>query len=132
MDRAKRTLVLAIVTSVLFHLIFLLPFVVVPRFFMAPTYVKRGEPLLVDIATERPEEKAPLGNPSRPPAPESREGRERPAQTAAAPRPPAPRAPAPRMAEAPRPAPPRPTPPAPPPPPVARPESAIAAHTQTT
>ena len=62
-DRAKRTLVLAIVTSVLFHLIFLLPFVVVPGFFMAPTYVKRGEPLLVDIAPERPEEKAHLGNP---------------------------------------------------------------------
>ena len=82
---------LAIVTSVLFHLIFLLPFVVVPGFFMAPIYVKRGEPLLVDIAPERPEEKAPLGNPSRPPAPEPREVRERPAPTPPAPRPPAPR-----------------------------------------
>ena len=122
---------LAIVTSVLFHLIFLLPFVVVPGFFMAPTYVKRGEPLLVDIAPERPEEKAPLGNPSRPPAPEPREVRERPAPTPPAPRPPAPRAPAPRMAEAPRPAPPRPTPPAPPPPPVARPEPAPDALVKT-
>ena len=121
---------LAIVTSVLFHLIFLLPFVVVPGFFMAPTYVKRGEPLLVDIAPERPEEKAPVGNPSRPPAPEPREVQERPAPTPA-PRPPAPRAPAPRVAEAPRPAPPRPTPPSQATPPVARPEPAPDAMVKT-
>jgi periplasmic protein TonB len=103
-DRAKRTLVLAIVTSLLFHLLFLVPFVMVPGFLQSPTYVKRGEPLLVDIAPERPEEKAPLGNPSRPVAPP--ETRERPA--------PAPKAPAPRVAEAPRPPAPRPALPAPP------------------
>ncbi|HKX02169.1 MAG TPA: hypothetical protein VJX71_06700, partial [Methylomirabilota bacterium] len=68
-DRAKRTLVLAIITSALFHLLLFVPFVTIPGFLQSPTYVKRGEPLLVDIAPERPEEKAPLGNPSRPVAP---------------------------------------------------------------
>ncbi|HEY7205779.1 MAG TPA: energy transducer TonB [Methylomirabilota bacterium] len=96
---------LAIVTSLLFHLFVLVPFVVVPGLFQPASYVKRGEPLLVDIAPERPEEKAPLGNPSQPVAPP---------QSAARPAPPAPRmAPAPpRMAPAPRPAPVQ--PPAPP------------------
>jgi len=121
-DRTTRTLALAIVTSVLFHLFFLLPFFVMPGFFTAPTYVKRGEPLLVDIAPERPEEKAPQGNPSRPPAPEARETRRAPTPPAPRPLPPAPR-PAPRVAEAPRPAPARPSTPSPPapatPPPVA-------------
>jgi protein TonB len=103
-DRTKRTLALAIVTSVLFHLIFLVPFVVVPGFLRPPTYVKRGEPLLVDIAPEKPEEKAPLGNPSRPVGPPEARQRETPP-----PVPPA--APAPRARPA-RPAPPPPTPPA--------------------
>jgi len=105
-DRGQRTLALAIVTSVLFHLFFLLPFFVFPGFLQAPTYVKRGEPLLVDIAPERPEEKAPLGNPSRPVAPPE-------ARARAAPRPaPAPpRAVAAPSAPAARPAPPAPAPP---------------------
>jgi TonB family protein len=110
-DRTQRTLVLAIVTSLLFHLFVLVPFVVIPGFLQSAPYVKRGEPLLVDIAPERPEEKAPLGNPSRPPAPPESEAREAPP----APRtPPAPRmAPSPpRVAPAPRPAPVQ--PPAPP------------------
>lgn len=100
-DRARRTLVLAIVTSVLFHLLVFLPIFVMPGLFLPPTYIKRGEPLLVDITPERPEEKAPLGNPSRPVAPP--EVRERPSPA------PAPRAPAPpRAAVAARPpAPPR-------------------------
>jgi len=122
-DRTKRTLVLAIVTSVVFHLIFLLPFVVMPGFFMPMNYVKRGEPLLVDIAPERPEEKAPQGNPSRPAGPEPRQAQERPTPAPPAPRPSAPRPPAPpRVAEAPRPAPVK--PPAPAAPPVAKPEPA--------
>jgi protein TonB len=106
-DPAQRTLALAIVTSVLFHLFLIVPFVVIPGFLRPAQYVKRGEPLLVDIAPERPEEKAPLGNPSRPVAPP--EVRERPAP------PPRPLAPA-RAVEAPRAPTPRPTPPAPTPP----------------
>jgi len=111
-DRTERTLVLAIVTSVLFHLFVLLPFFVFPEFLQPPSYVKRGEPLLVDIAPERPEEKAPLGNPSRPVGPEAVQ---RPAPAPkAAPAPPAPSIPPapPRAAPAPRPAPPAPAPPA--------------------
>jgi len=103
-DSSQRTLVLAIVTSVIFHLFLAVPFIAFPDFLRAPDYVKRGEPLLVDIAPERPEEKAPLGNPSRPVAPPEAP-KERPA-------PPAPRslAPAPPRAAAPRaPAPPAPT-----------------------
>jgi len=108
-DPAQRTLALAIVTSVLFHLFLIVPFVVLPGFLRPAQYIKRGEPLMVDIAPERPEEKAPLGNPSRPVAPP--EVRERPA-----PRPP-PRPPAPaRAVEAPTVPVPRPTPPAPTPP----------------
>ena len=110
-DRAKRTLILAIVTSALFHLLFFLPFITIPGFLQSPTYVKRGEPLLVDIAPERPEEKAPRGNPSQPVSPP--ESREQPS-------PPAAKAPAPRAPEAPRAPAPRPTPPSLPR--VARPE----------
>jgi len=65
-DPARRTLALAIVTSVVFHLFLIVPFVVIPGLLQPAQFVKRGEPLLVDIAPERPEEKAPLGNPSRP------------------------------------------------------------------
>ena len=108
-DPAQRTLALAIVTSVLFHLFLIVPFVVLPGFLQPAQYIKRGEPLMVDIAPERPEEKAPLGNPSRPVAPP--EVRERPAPSPP-PRPPAPA----RAVEAPRAPAPRPTPPAPTPP----------------
>jgi periplasmic protein TonB len=106
-DPARRTLALAIVTSVLFHLFLVVPFIVIPGFLRPAQLAKRGEPLMVDIAPDRPEEKAPLGNPARPVDPP--EARERP------PSPPAraveaPRAPAPR----PTPPPPRPTAPAPP------------------
>jgi TonB family protein len=117
-DRTQRTLALAIVSSVLFHLFVLLPMFMFPSLFVPAQYVKRGEPLLVDITPERPEEKAPLGNPAEhvapptPPAP-----RERPP---APPRPPAPA----RAVEAPRAPAPRPAPPPPTPPPVARAEPA--------
>jgi len=107
-DRAQRTLALAIVTSVLFHLLLIVPFVVIPGFLQPAQFSKRGEPLLVDIAPERPEEKAPLGNPSRPVTPP--EVRERPPAPAA--KPPAPA----RAVEAPRAPAPRPTPPTPAPP----------------
>jgi len=107
-DRAQRTLALAIVTSVLFHLLLIVPFVVIPGFLQPAQFSKRGEPLLVDIAPERPEEKAPLGNPSRPVTPP--EVRERPPGPAA--KPPAPA----RAVEAPRAPAPRPTPPTPAPP----------------
>lgn len=116
-DPAQRTLALAIVTSVLFHLLLLVPFVVIPGLLQPAPYIKRGEPLLVDIAPERPEEKAPLGNPSRPVAPPA--VRERPPSLPS--RPPA-RA---RAIEAPTAPAPRPAPPAPtPPPPVAKAEPA--------
>jgi protein TonB len=108
-DRSRRTLVLAIVTSFLFHLFVLVPFVVVPGLFQPAPYMKRGEPLLVDIAPERPEEKAPLGNPAQPVAPPESAARPTPPapQIAPAPRP----APPTRVAPAPRPAPPAPAPP---------------------
>jgi len=112
-DRASRTLVLAIITSVVFHLLLLGPFFVYGKWLLPDMYQKRGEPLLVDIAPEKPEEKAPLGNPSRPVGPP--ESQSRPAPP---PSPPSPRIPpAPRVAAV-RPAPPAPaapkTPPAPP------------------
>jgi TonB family protein len=116
-DPGQRTLALAIVTSLLFHLFLLVPFVVLPGLFLPAPYVKRGEPLLVDIAPERPEEKAPLGNPARPVGPP--EPRERPAP-APPPRPAAP----PRAVQAPRPPAPRPAPQAPAPPAIARSEPA--------
>jgi protein TonB len=117
-------LVLAIVTSVLFHLLLLVPFVVIPGLLQPAPYSKRGEPLLVDITPERPEEKAPLGNPSRPVAPP--EVRERPPSLPA--RPAAPK----RAVEAPRAPAPRPAPPAPiPPPAVARAEPAPEAMVKT-
>ena len=89
-DPAQRTLALAIVTSVLFHLFLIVPFVVMPGFLQPAQYVKRGEPLLVDIAPERPEEKAPLGNPSRPVTPPPASPRERPAAPEPTPSQPAP------------------------------------------
>jgi protein TonB len=89
-DPAKRALVIAIVGSILLHLVLLVWLITMnPR--GTPAYVKRGEPLLVDMAPDKPEEKAPLGNPSRPAA----------APAAPAPKAPAPPPPTPRVAEAP-------------------------------
>src|SRR5262249_37225548 len=96
-DRTNRYLVVTVAISVLLHigggLVLGLTGVHQQRMLR-----KRGEPLLVDIAPSRPNESAPLGDPSRPvgpnaPAPPSR---------AAAPTPPAPPVPpAPRAAAAP-------------------------------
>lgn len=108
-DPAQRTLVMAVAVSVLLHLLLLGALFVFPDWFTTPSYVKRGEPLLVDIAPERPEEKAPLGNPSRPVGPDLRE---RPRPTPAPPRTVLPPAPKP-VPPPPRPAAPAPDPPAP-------------------
>jgi periplasmic protein TonB len=106
--RTRRAFVIAGACSVLFHLL-LAATILVGGVWSRPQHAKKGEPLFVDIAPDKPEEKAPLGNPSRPPSPV-------PAREA--PRPPAPKAPEAkvRVAEAPRPA-----PPAAPPAPVAAP-----------
>ena len=89
-DPAKRALVIAIVCSILLHLALLASLFTMPS--LMPSYVKRGEPLFVDIAPDKPEEKAPLGNPARPVGPPE-----------AAPRPPEPPAPRSRVPEAPPP-----------------------------
>ncbi len=113
--RTRRALMIAGGCSVLFHV--LLAALMFLGVFWGPQQpAKKGEPLFVDIAPDKPDEKAPLGDPSRPPSPP-------PAREAA--RPPAPKAePKVRVAEAPRPAPPAPAPappkPAPAPPQVAK------------
>jgi len=130
-DPAQRAMVVAIVASILLHLVLIASMISINTF-GTPSYLKRGEPLLVDIAPEKPEEKAPLGNPARPVGPESaKESPEPPApkpKMAAPPPPPAPKAPpAPKVAVRPAPEPPkqvakaespRPTPKAPEPPPT--------------
>ena len=52
-DPAQRTLALAIVTSVLFHLFLIVPFVVIPGFLQPAQYIKRGEPLMVEMNERR-------------------------------------------------------------------------------
>ena len=89
-DPAKRALVIAIVGSILLHL-GLLAWLVTMNPRGTPAYVKRGEPLLVDMAPDKPEEKAPRGNPSRSAG----------APVEPAPKAPEPPAPTPRVAEAP-------------------------------
>jgi protein TonB len=121
-DPAQRTLALAIVTSVIFHLLLAVPFVVLPGLLQPAPYVKRGEALLVDIAPERPEEKAPLGDPARPVDPPP--SRERPAL-------PAPRPAPPRAVERPRAPAPRPVPPTPAPPVFSKAEPAPEAVVRT-
>jgi TonB family protein len=140
-DPTRRAMFVAIACSILLHLALLASLIFVDTA-ATPAYIKRGEPLLVDIAPDKPEEKAPLGDPSRPPAPEPpRRAPEPPAPRpriaeappAKAPAPPRPAAP-PKAAPAPRPAPdrqiakadpPAPAPKAPePPPPAPAPEPA--------
>src|SRR5262245_53783350 len=87
-DPAQRALVIAIVCSILLHVALLASLITFNKFGPS-TYVKRGEPLLVDLAPDKPEEKAPLGNPSRPVGPEP------------APKAPEPPAPKPKIADAP-------------------------------
>jgi TonB family protein len=98
--RGRRVLVIAAVSSVLFHVLLAILALIGPWWEHGPS-MKKGEPLIVDITPEKPEEPAPRGNPNR--------------AVTAAPReapPPAPKAP-PAPKPAPVAAPPRPAPPAP-------------------
>jgi len=103
--RRPRGIVVGVVCSLLLHvLVATLLYVDIPWLQRTPPSTSRGEPIIVDIAPERPEEKAPLGNPARrqgPDAPAPAAPRAAPArpQVARAP------SPAPRPAEAPRPTP---------------------------
>ena len=101
----RRGLLIAGVCSVLFHLL-LAVLVLLGGLWSEPKHAKKGEPLFVDIAPDKPEEKAPAGNPSRapgappvrPPSPPPAPKAEARTKVAEAPRPapaPAPRAPAP-------------------------------------
>lgn len=105
-DRTNRYLVVTVVVSVLLHVVVGVMLIVGGNIEQRRIAAKRGEPLLVDIAPSRPNETAPLGNPSRPVGPDA----PAPPRQAAPPAPPAP--PAPKAA---------PTPPAASPAPAARP-----------
>src|SRR6266545_1240123 len=113
-DPPPRALAIAIVCSILLHLLLLAPVFLGFPIFGSPMYIKKGEALFVDMHPERPDEKAPLGNPSRPVGPDAKEAEPPKAvvppapKLAEAPKPPAPKAP-PRAQVAkaePRPAPP--------------------------
>ncbi len=105
--RTRRAFIIAGVCSVLLHVL-LAALALFGGLWAPQQHAKKGEPLFVDIAPDKPEEKAALGNPSQPPSPP-------PAREAA------PKAEAKvRVAEAPRPAPPAPAPPKPAPPQVAK------------
>jgi TonB family protein len=104
-DPAKRALVIAVICSVLLH-VALVATLFTFNTLATPFHVKRGEPLLVDLAPDRPEEKAPRGDPARPVGPPA-EPADPPAPKAQAPSaprlPPAPKLPpAPRVPPAPR------------------------------
>src|SRR3990170_3802165 len=103
---SRRALLVALVCSVLLHVL-VAASVYLAGAFGPKIVATRGEPLFIDIAPDRPEERAPRGNPARPPGPGTPERR--------APEPPAPRMAdvKPKAAEAPRSAPPK--APAPPP-----------------
>jgi TonB family protein len=111
-DRTNRYLVVTVVISILLHIgVGLL--LIVGGTLEQRRFSKRGEPLLIDIAPDRPNETAPLGNPSRPVGPDA-PAPPRQATPPAPPRPPAPKpVPTPpqasaSVAPAPRPAPPAP------------------------
>ena len=101
-DPSRRALLVAIVCSVLLHVLVAASVYLADAF--GPKIVaKRGEPLFVDITPDRPEERAPRGNPARPPGPGT------PAPERRAPEPPAPKMAEvkPKAAEVPRSAPPK-------------------------
>jgi len=107
-DQSQRFLVVTIVVSVLLHLLVLLGFIVGGNIQQRRIASKRGETILVDIAPDKPQETAPLGDPSRHVGPDVPEPR-----PATPPAPPAPRiapaarpaTPPSRVAEAPKPEP---------------------------
>ena len=86
-DRTNRYLVVTVVVSVLLHLLVGL-LMIVGGPMDQRIISKRGESLLVDIAPDKPNETAPLGNPSRPAGPDVKQPRQ-----AAPPAPPTPPAP---------------------------------------
>jgi TonB family protein len=111
--RSGRRLVVGIVASVLLHVL-LVAGLYLARTLEPPVYKKSGEPLLVDIAPDRPKEPAPLGRPDRPVEPDRPTPQPRPAPRAATPPPrvaappasrPAPAPPAAKVPETPSPAP---------------------------
>jgi TonB family protein len=109
-DKIHRVFVVAVFCSILLHLLLLGSLFWTPRWLLPLAAQKRGETLFVDLAPDRPAEKAPLGNPAKPPGPTSPP--EPQAKAPAPPRPKVPEAPLrPKMAEAPpvrpSPAPPR-------------------------
>lgn len=108
-DPAKRLFVIAIICSVLFHLLLLASLFFVDTRNLT-LMAKKGEPLLVDITPDKPEDRAPLGNPARPPGPPESEAPEKAPAPPAPKVAPAPPAPAPKVAPAPPP--PKPAPPA--------------------
>ena len=107
-DRTNRYLVVTVIVSVLFHILIGAGLIVSGNIEQGKMFAKRGEAILVDIAPDKPNETAPLGNPSRPVGPDVPEP-SRQAAPLTPPVPPAPKAPpapaAPRVAEAPKPAP---------------------------
>jgi TonB family protein len=97
-DRTNRYLVVGIILSVLFHILVGIGLIAGGNI-QERRIAKRGEAILVDIAPDKPNESAPLGNPSRPVGPNVPE----PQRQAAPPAPPTPKvAPAPRAPAAPR------------------------------
>ena len=114
-DRANRYLVVTIGVSVLLHILVGL-LLVISGTLEQRRIGKQGEPLLVDIAPDRPRESAPLGDPSRhvgPDAPAAPRQAAPPAPPATKAAPPAPKAAPPAPASQPSVAAPRPAPPAP-------------------
>jgi TonB family protein len=116
-DRTNRYLAVTVVVSVLLH-VFVGLLLIVGGNMEQRIISKRGESLLVDIAPDKPNETAPLGNPSRPVGPDAPAPPRQVAPPApkAAPIPPAPQsaaaapaprqaAPAPKVADAPKEAP---------------------------
>jgi protein TonB len=106
-DPSRRALAIAALCSLLLHVLLGAALYWSGRL-ASPPIVKRGEPLFVDIAPDKPAEPAPRGNPARPVSPTQPE-RERPVAppkvAAAPPKPaPAPAPPAPKVAETPKPA----------------------------
>src|SRR6266508_3184820 len=95
-DRTNRYLVVTVIVSVLFHILVGVA-LIAGGSIEQRRIAKRGEPLFVDIAPDKPKETAPLGNPSRPVGPDV----PAPPRQAAPPVPPAPKASLPPAAPAP-------------------------------
>jgi TonB family protein len=118
-DPARRAIAIAVACSLLLH-VMLFAALFLLNGLGARSMAKRGEPLFVDITPGKPEEKAPLGNPAKPPGPPPAEPVAKAPELPAPPPRPAPPRPASPPVAAPRPEPPRvaarPEPPRPAPP----------------